>query len=103
MYGKVNLIEGDDLLNHLKKLVDKYEKNSKNPVAVQTMPAGLLEKEISGIIGFEIEITEIQAVNKLSQNRDAHNHQSIIKELEKLNDTNSNAIAGCMRNAGFKG
>ena len=103
VYGKIKIIEGNDLLNHLKKLVDKYEQHSTNPVSVETMPADLLNKEISGIIGFEIEITEIQAVNKLSQNRNEYNHQNIVTELEKSDDVNAIALAGCMRNTGFKG
>lgn len=102
VYGKVKIIEGDNLLNHLKKLVDKYEKHVLQPVSLETMPADVLDSNIKGIIGFEIEITEIQAINKLSQNRDEYSHQNIIKELEKSNDTHTLALAGCMRHTGVK-
>jgi transcriptional regulator len=46
-----------------------------------------------GIVAFEIEITEIQAKRKLSQNRDDKNHQNIITELEKNENVQANAIA----------
>ena len=46
-----------------------------------------------GIVAFEIEITEIQSVKKLSQNRDVKNYDSIISKLEKTGETNSIAIA----------
>lgn len=39
-------------------------------------------RQVKGIIGFEIEINDIQAVNKLSQGRE-HDHQKIIHELDK--------------------
>lgn len=102
IYGKIKLIEGEELLDHLKKLVDKYEQDSQNPVSVNTLPAHVIESDIGGIIGFQIEILEIQAVNKFSQNRDEVNHQNIIKELEKTEKPNSIAVAGCMRNIGIK-
>ncbi len=45
----------------------------------------------------EIEITEIQATRKLSQNRDEKNHQNIITELEKANTNQSVAVANEMK------
>ena len=39
-------------------------------------------RQVNGIIGFVIEIKDIQAVNKLSQGR-SHDHPKIISELEK--------------------
>ena len=50
-----------------------------------------------GIVAFEIEITEIQATKKLSQNRDEKNHQNIISELEKTKDFQSIAVANEMK------
>jgi transcriptional regulator len=87
IYGKVQIIEGEKLLNSLKKLVDKYEKKSKNPVSVEKMSNKTLN-QINGIIGFSIKITEIQAAFKLSQNRNEIDHSNIITELEK----NENSI-----------
>ncbi|EDO25589.1 predicted protein, partial [Nematostella vectensis] len=69
VYGKVKIIEGDELLESLKKLVDKYEKNSENPMSVEKMSSTTL-KQVNGIVGFSIKINEIQAAYKLSQNRE---------------------------------
>jgi transcriptional regulator len=52
-------------------------------------------RQITGIIGFEIEINDIQAVHKLSQGR-AHDHPKIISELEKQGFSEK-AIAKAMR------
>lgn len=96
IYGKVKIIEGERLIAALTKLVDKYEKQMNNPVSVTTMSEAFLAKEIKGIVGFEIEITEIQAACKLSQNRDKKNLSNIITELRKRPDTCSHLIAAEM-------
>ena len=46
-------------------------------------------QQANGIIAFEIEITEIHATRKMSQNRDQKNYQNIISELEKINSYQS--------------
>ncbi|MGX7668186.1 FMN-binding negative transcriptional regulator [Flavobacterium pedocola] len=96
VYGKVKIIEGDDLLFAMKKLVDKYEAASKNPVRIENLSSETM-KQIKGIVAFEIEITDLQAVKKLSQNRDDKNHKAVISELEKRKDANSHHIAEAMK------
>ncbi len=97
VYGKIKIIEGEKLINALKKLVDKYEMNSDKPVSVEKMSEKFISKEIKGIVGFEIEISEIQSAYKLSQNRDSVNHNNITEELEKKGDSNSQIIAEEMK------
>lgn len=97
IYGRIKIIEGEKLFNALKKLVDKYEKTSENPVSLEHMSEKFLNKEIKGIVGFEIEIEEIQAAYKLSQNRDHKNHENITKELQKRGDFNAREIAKEMK------
>jgi len=67
IYGSIKTIEGEALYNSLKKLMEKYESGSKNPVKIEDMSDKTM-RQINGIIGFEIEITDIQAAYKLSQN-----------------------------------
>jgi transcriptional regulator len=92
VYGRIRITDETATIDSLKKLVDKYEANSENPVRVENMSAKTM-REARGIIGFEIEIDEIQATKKLSQNRDDHNYTNIISELEKTENTQSIAIA----------
>lgn len=96
VYGKIKIIKGEAVIESLKKLVDKYEQNSKNPVLVENLSEKTMMQS-RGIVAFEIEITEIQATKKLSQNRDEKNHQNIISELEKVNTNQSIAIANEMK------
>jgi transcriptional regulator len=100
--GTVRVLDTDELVNTLKNLVDKYEKGSKSPVSVDSMSEKMFNRELRGIIGFELEIQEIQAAYKLSQNRDEHNHANIIAELDETGDENARKLAEAMRKAGCK-
>lgn len=96
VYGEIKIIEGEELLGSLKKLVGKYEVNSVNPVSVEKMSAKTL-KQINGIIGFSIKINEIQAAYKLSQNRTESDYHTIVDELENIEDISSNRVAEEMK------
>lgn len=92
VYGRIKIVDYENSVEQLKKLVDKYEVNSKNPVRVENLSEKTM-REARGIFGFEIEIKEIQATKKLSQNRDDHNYKNIISELEKTENPQSIAVA----------
>lgn len=98
VYGKIHIIEADILKKQLSKLVDKYESGMDEPVSVDRMSKEFVEKEMRGIVGFEIEITDIQAALKLSQNKDDKNYESIINGLDRKGDMNSLEIARIMKN-----
>jgi len=95
VYGTIKTIIGDALYESLKHLMEKYEKASKNPLKIEDMSDKTM-RQINGIIGFEIDITDIQAAYKLSQNRDDKNHQTIISELKEKNNQGSKKIASRM-------
>ena len=69
-----------------------------NPVSVDKMSKEFVEREMKGIVGFVIVITEIRAAMKLSQNRDDINFDRVITGLEKQGGTNSLEIARRMKN-----
>ena len=97
VYGKLSVYSHEQAVDSLKRLVDKYEAKSKNPIRVEDLSEKTM-REARGIIAFEIEITAIEAQKKLSQNRDDKNYKNIISELEKTNDNQSIAIANEMKN-----
>jgi transcriptional regulator len=92
VYGKIKIIEGEAVIDSLTKLVDKYEQNSKCPVRVADLSKKTM-MQTRGIVAFEIKIEEIQAQNKMSQNRDDKNYTNIISELEKTENPQSMAVA----------
>lgn len=81
VYGKLKIIEGEVLMDHLKKLVDKYERASENPIKIENLSKNTM-KQVRGVVGFQIEIEKIQAAYKLSQGRE-HDHAKIIEELKQ--------------------
>ncbi len=96
VYGKVKIIHGEAVINSLTKLVDKYEQASTCPVKVSELSKATM-RQAKGIIGFEIEITQIEATQKMSQNRDDHNYKNIIQELEKTQSSSAIAVAEEMK------
>lgn len=100
VYGKAHMQSEEELIESLRQLTNKYEKDSVHPVSVDTMSEKFLHAELRGTIGFEITIERMEASYKLSQNRDEKNHTQIISELEKRGDENSVSVANEMRKYG---
>lgn len=95
VYGSIRILDEKAVLASLHKLVDKYEEHSKEPVSLSGMSPKTL-RQIKGVVGFQIQMDDIQATYKLSQGRE-HDHPKIIAELEERADAGSKAIAKCMR------
>lgn len=100
LYGTVRIIEGEELYESLKGLVDKYEAASAQPVALERMSPEYVQREMKGIVGFELSIREIQASFKLSKNRSEADYERIIQELLARGDSHSVAIAQAMKDRG---
>lgn len=96
VYGKIKVHSLDQTIEALKRLVDKYEVKSDQPVRVEDLSKKTM-LQAKGIVSFEIEITTIEAKKKLSQNRDDKNYQTIISKLENSNDYNSTEVAREMK------
>ncbi len=97
VYGKVQLHSLEETTEALKRLVNKYEVKSDKPIRVEDLSKKTMH-QARGIVSFEIEITAIEAMKKLSQNRDDKNYQNIISNLEKSKDYQSIEVAKEMRN-----
>lgn len=96
VYGKIKIIEDDAVSNFLRKLIDRYESDSENPLHLDDLSAETLEQS-RGIVCYEIEIQEFHAVHKMSQNRDIKNYNVIIDELEKTGKPDAIAVAKEMK------
>ncbi|MFX0556658.1 FMN-binding negative transcriptional regulator [Maribacter sp. CXY002] len=88
VYGTIEILEEAAVLSSLDRLVNKYEKGKINPISVANLSAKTM-RQVKGVVGFKIVITEIQATYKLSQGRE-HDHPKIIDEL---NQRDAGAIA----------
>ena len=97
VYGKVAIVNEEKLYESLKRLVNKYETVSKNPVSIETLPEDLIQRLLKGVVGLEISIEKIEGKWKLSQNRNDESAANVIRELESLNDSNAQLIANEMK------
>ncbi len=95
VYGKIKILDRQETMVSLRKLVDKYEKGSKNPLSLDDLSPKTL-RQVNGIVAFQIEITAIQAAYKLSQTRQ-QDHAKIIQELEERKDYGSKVISDKMK------
>jgi len=93
--GKLKTIEGEELWESVSRLTNRYERNSANPVSLDTLPESV-QKQINGIVGFEIGIERIEAAFKLSQNRNAEDFANIISQLRLSDSLNSKLMASVM-------
>lgn len=96
VYGKVRMLEGEDLYALLSQLVHKHEPET--GYTLESLPEDFVKKEMKGVVGFEMQVTKIDAAYKLSQNRDNESYGNIVMELEKREDMDSKKVAEEMRN-----
>lgn len=83
VYGKVMLMNPDELYRHLEKLTSKYEKTQQCPMLVENMEKNFVEKEMKGAFGIKIIPDEVFIQQKLSQNRKETDFLAIVSHLEK--------------------
>ncbi len=95
--GKASRIEGDELLESIKRLVNTYETDKETGFQVEQMPPEMLQRELKGIVGFRLTIDKIEAAFKLSQNRDDEDYANIINKLLESEDPLSSLIAEEMK------
>jgi transcriptional regulator len=98
-YGKPRLVtDHDELYAMLKQMVDKYEAGAMTaqPYKLESLPPDFVEKEMRGIVGFQIKINRLEAKFKLSQNRQQPDYDNVIVELKKNADNSAQEIAQAM-------
>ncbi len=93
--GTVSLLEGDQLRESLKRLTNKYEKNSEHPVSFETLPPPV-QRQINGVVGLEIRVEKLECAFKLSQNRSREDLENIISHLKLKEGAGSRLMAEVM-------
>ncbi|MDX2046190.1 MAG: FMN-binding negative transcriptional regulator [Chitinophagaceae bacterium] len=81
----------------LRKLTLHFENNNTHSTTVfDNLPAEYRQKLMKAIIAFEIEVTAIDNVFKLSQNRNEKSYHNIIEKLKAQEDKDAGQIADIM-------
>ena len=82
--GNIKFLDEEHLTELLKKLSLRFENyNTASSTVYDNLPPDYLEKFKKAIVAFEIEVTELDNVFKLSQNRDENSYDNIVVELKK--------------------
>lgn len=81
-YGPVRIMDDPTwLAAHLKALTSTQESGRETPWEMSDAPADYLEKQIKGIVGFEIPIRRLEGKWKMSQNRNADDRHGVVEGL----------------------
>lgn len=91
--GNLRFVPKSELEDILQMTSLHFEnQDTSSPTVYQNLPDDFKQRALDMIVGFEIEIENIDSVFKLSQDRDAVSYQNIIEKL-KTGDADAQEIA----------
>ncbi len=83
--GEIRFMSNDELIQFMRTLTLKFEKgNIESLTFYDNLPEAYLSKMMPAIVGFELKVSHLDNVFKLSQNRDEKSYLNIISQLEKI-------------------
>ena len=96
LYGKPRLVtDYEETYQLLKRLIDRHEGSGEYKMG--SLPGDFVEKEIRGVMAFQVQVTGIEANYKLSQNRNEEDYWNIVSHLENRDDELSHGVADAMK------
>lgn len=96
VHGTIRFLDGDALEEMLRKTSLHFENNNPDsPTVYDNLSKSFLDKFMKAIVAFEIEVTKLDSVFKLSQDRDEQSYHQIIEKL-KDQDEDGRVIAAEM-------
>jgi transcriptional regulator len=82
--GRLNWMDDGGLIIFLKKLTLHFENNNTNSTTIyDNLPQDYVDRLRPAIMGFEMEIKELENVFKLSQNRDEKSYDNVVYHLSQ--------------------
>lgn len=97
VYGNIEITNDKDVKIKLVKDLVKYFEGENSSYSTENLKQSYFEGQINGIVGFKIEITNIEGKKKISQNHPVERQKSVINKLEEINDKDSKEIAEKMK------
>ncbi len=95
---EARLIEDREaLLRLVTRQVERYERAPESSYTVASLPAEVLDRELRGIVGFELRIVRLEGSFKLSQDRNPADHGNIVRQLESSACPADHGVAALMR------
>ncbi|MEM7053241.1 MAG: FMN-binding negative transcriptional regulator, partial [Pseudomonadota bacterium] len=85
--GMMRFVDESELKRILRKTTLHFESDDEgSPTTFDQLPSSLTDRLVKMIAGFEIEISSLKGVFKLSQDRDEDSYQRIIEKLRTKNE-----------------
>ena len=85
--GRIRFLDGAALEDMLQQTSLHFEDgNRDSPTVFDNLPVALKTRVLGAIVAFEIEVTAMDAVFKLSQDRDPQSYRTIIEKLSDRGD-----------------
>ena len=82
--GRVRVIDDHQwLLEQVRSQTTHFESTSPSPWRVEDAPDDFIDRQVSAIIGVEIDVVSIEGKSKLSQNRPASDHDAVREHLSE--------------------
>lgn len=82
MSGTMHFMDEEFLFRFLGRLTERFEQNPNSPSLVSKLDKSYVIEMMKAIVAFEIEVTNVQHVFKLSQNKDKESYEAIASKLE---------------------
>jgi transcriptional regulator len=95
VYGSPRIVTGDEYYAMLSRLIVRHEGGTS--YRMEGLPQDFVEKQMNGTVGFQINVSRIEANYKLSQNRDDEDYHNIISRLHEREDEMSHQVAEAMK------
>ena len=97
--GKIKLLSSEETRLAIEALTNQYE-GKDSPAAFHHLADDYVEKHLKAIVGFEIVVTSLDGIFKLSQNHPKVNRENIVKELSQSDDLQAQEVARQMTENG---
>jgi transcriptional regulator len=94
--GTLRFLDEQALLGVLKRTTNHFENNPHSGSNFEDLQEEYVQRLVTAIVAFEVEVNQIDNVFKLSQNRDEKSYHNIIGKLEEQG-ADANEIAGEMK------
>lgn len=94
--GIIRFLDEAATVDAVRNITNKYIGHG-TPASFENIPQEYIDSMVKAIVAFRIEVTDMQNVFKLSQNRDDADHANIIKQLEKRANPGDLFIANKMK------
>ena len=97
-YGKPKLLSDPAAARGvLERLTSEYESEATGPWSMDVLPEDYVERQLKGIVAFEMPIDRVEGKFKLNQKSSPADRQGAIKGLEGTGDAEAKEVARLMK------